>query len=159
MNVMNRGITIRPATVEDEPFLYNLYKLSRVEEFAVAQLTEMQFDALMQMQYAARKMSYEGNYPESKHDIVVVDGVDAGQIWVNRDDTQLRLIDISIAAEFQNQGIGSALVRDLIVQAREAALPLRCSIATNNPGSLRFHLRLGFRITQGDYMYYQMELA
>lgn len=156
---MNHSITLRPATIDDEPFFYNLYKLSRVEEFAIAQLTEMQFEALMRMQYSARKMSYEGNYPEAKHDIVVVDGVDAGQIWVNRDDTQLRVIDISIAGAFQNQGIGAALMRDLIAQAREAALPLRCSIATNNPGSLRFHQRLGFRITTGDEMYYEMEFG
>jgi len=150
---------MRRVTAEDELFLYNLYKLSRLEEFAIAQLTEMQFENLMRMQYAARKMSYEGNYPESKHDIVVVDGVDAGQIWVNRDDAQLRVIDISIAGAFQNQGIGAALMRDLIAQAREAALPLRCSVATNNPGSLRFHQRLGFRITSADEMYYQMEFA
>ncbi|HTS46801.1 MAG TPA: GNAT family N-acetyltransferase [Bryobacteraceae bacterium] len=156
---MNRSITMRRVTAEDELFLYNLYKLSRLEEFAIAQLTEMQFENLMRMQYAARKMSYEGNYPESKHDIVVVDGVDAGQIWVNRDDAQLRVIDISIAGAFQNQGIGAALMRDLIAQAREAALPLRCSVATNNPGSLRFHQRLGFRITSADEMYYQMEFA
>lgn len=156
---MNRNITLRPASPEDEPFLYNLYKLSRVEEFAIAQLTEMQFEALMRMQYAARKMSYEGNYPESKHDVVVVDGVDAGQLWVNRDDTQLRVIDISIAGAFQNQGIGAALMRDLILQAREAGLPLRCSVATNNPGSLRFHQRLGFQITGANEAYYQMQFV
>lgn len=156
---MNHNITLPPVTAGDEPFLYELYKRSRVEEFAIVQLTEMQFDALMRMQYAARKMSYEANYPESKHQIIVVDGVDAGQIWTNRDQYQIRLIDISIAGAFQNQGIGTVIVRELMAQAREGAIPVRCSIATNNPGSLRFHERLGFRITHGDEMYYQMEIV
>jgi ribosomal protein S18 acetylase RimI-like enzyme len=156
---MNRTITLRPVAAEDEPFLYNLYKSARAEEFAILHLSELQFDALMRQQYAARKMSYEGTYPESSHDVVEVDGVDAGQIWVNRDPTQIRLIDISLAEAFQNQGIGAALVRDLIVDARQASLPLRCSVATNNPGSLRFHQRLGFRIARADQAYYELELV
>ena len=156
---MTRKIVLREVTPEDEGFLYNLYKLSRVEEFAIAQLTETEFETLMRLQYAARKMSYEGNYPDSNHSVVVVDGIDAGQIWVDRGDTQIRMIDISIARAFQNQGIGAALMRDLMAEARDAGLPLRCSVATNNPGSLRFHQRLGFQITSADEMYYQMQYA
>lgn len=156
---MHRVITLRPAHAEDEPFLYALYKLSRAEEFAMAGLSDAQLDAFMQLQYAARKASYEGNYPGAQHDIVVVDGEDAGQIWVYRDAAQHRLIDISIARAFQNQGIGGALLRGLIAEADEARVPLRCSVATNNPGSLRFHQRLGFRISSANEAYYQLELA
>jgi ribosomal protein S18 acetylase RimI-like enzyme len=156
---MDRSISLRPTRSEDEAFLYQLYKLSRVEEFSAAGLIGAQFDLIMQMQYAARKASYESNYPGAQHDIIVVDGEDAGQIWVFRDDIQHRVIDISIAGPFQNQGIGAAVMRELIAQAKEAGLPLRCSVATNNPGSLRFHRRLGFRITSENQMYYQLEHA
>ncbi len=154
---MNRLITLRPVRDQDEEFLYTLYKLSRVEEFAIANLSEAQFEMLMRMQYAARKGSYEGNYPSAHHDVIAVDGMDAGQIWISRDGSQIRVIDISIAAAFQNQGIGGALMRDLMAEAQRAGIPIRCSVATNNPGSLRFHQRLGFRITSEDLMYHQLE--
>ena len=156
---MNRRITLRPVEPQDETFLYNLYKFSRADEFAIAGLSEMQFDALLRMQYGARKASYESNFPRAQHDIVVVDGLDAGQIWVARDQTQMLVVDISIAKAFQDRGIGTAVMTELIAEAKAAGLLVRCSVATNNPGSLRFHKRLGFRITSQDEMYYKMELA
>jgi ribosomal protein S18 acetylase RimI-like enzyme len=152
-----RTITLRPAAQQDENFLYNLYKLSRVDEFSMTGIGEQQFDMLMRMQYTARKMTYENNYPVSSHSIVVVDGTEAGQIWVFSDARQYRVIDIAIAGAFQNQGVGSSLMKSLIAQATRAEIPLRCSIATNNPGSLRFHQRLGFRIVSSNEAYYEMQ--
>jgi ribosomal protein S18 acetylase RimI-like enzyme len=156
---LRRAITLRPATEHDEPFLFHLYKLSRVEEFSMTGIGESHFDFLMRMQYSARKAAYESNYPDARPNIVIANGTDAGQIWVFSDHTQYRVIDIVIAGEFQNQGIGAFLVNDLIAQAKEAGVPLRCSVATNNPGSLRFHRRLGFRILSSDEAYHQMEYA
>jgi len=154
---MNPAIGLRPVVNEDDEFLYNLYKLSRVEEFSVVPLTEEQFDAIMRMQYSARKGSYDAQFPDSEHSIITMDGVDAGQIWVDRGKDEHRLIDISISDAFQNKGLGTALLKNLIVQAQQAGATLRCAVATNNPGSLRFHERLGFAITSQDDMYYQME--
>lgn len=153
-----RTIKLRPVCQEDEPFLYELYKLSRVEEFAPARLSESQFELLMRMQYAARKGSYESNYPDARHEIVVVDGADAGQVWFSQEESRVRVIDISIAGAFQNQGIGAAVMNDIIRNAQSAGVPVTCSVATNNPGSFRFHERLGFRVTGEDPMYIEMEL-
>ena len=156
---MNRTITLRPVHGQDEAFLYNMYKLSRVEEFAPANLSEAQFELLMRMQYSGRKGSYESMYPGAQHDIVVVDGVDAGQVRVSRDDAQFRVVDISISRPLQSHGIGTEVINDLIKQAQKAGLPVRCSVATNNPGSLRFHQRLGFRISSQNEAYYELEYA
>ena len=154
-----RAIKVRPATEQDEPFLYQLYKLSRVEEFSTTGISETHFDLVMRMQYSARKAAYESNYPHARRIIIRADGVDAGQIWVFSDNTQYRVIDIAVAGEYRNQGIGTTLMKDLIAEARQAGVPLRCSVATNNPGSLRFHQRLGFRVVCSDEAYYQMEFA
>ena len=120
-------------------------------------LDDSHFDFLMRMQYSARKAAYESNYPDARRNIVVANGTDAGQIWVFSGQAQYRVIDIVIAGEFQNQGIGASLIKDLIEQAKQSGVPLRCSVATNNPGSLRFHRRLGFRIVKGDEAYYELE--
>ena len=107
---MSGSITLRPVTAQDETFLYNLYKLSRTEEFSAVPFTEAQFDTFMRMQYAARKGSYEAQFPNAEHSIVAVDGVDAGQIWVSRDHFQHRIVDISISGPYQNKGVGTLLV-------------------------------------------------
>jgi ribosomal protein S18 acetylase RimI-like enzyme len=154
---MNQSMELRPVVEQDDDFLYNLYKLSRVDEFSVVPLTEEQFDTIMKMQYFARKGSYKAQFPNSQHSIVTVGGVDAGQIWVDRGQDEHRLIDISLSGPFQNQGIGTALLQNLIATAQQAGVALRCAVATNNPASLRFHQRLGFAITSQDDMYYQLE--
>lgn len=151
-------ITQRSATEQDEPFLYRLYKLSRVEEFLITGISESHFDILMKMQYLARKAAYESNYPDARRKIVIANGNDVGQLWFLINATQYRVIDIIIADEFRNHGIGAWLMKDLIEQAKQAGVPLRCSVATNNPGSLRFHRRLGFGIISSDDAYYQMEI-
>ena len=156
---MERTIKLRPVSPEDEPFLYQLYKRSRVEEFAPAQLSETQFEWLMRMQYSARKGSYESNYPDARREIIVVDGVDAGQVWISQSESRVRVIDIAIAGDFQNQGIGTAVMTGIIREAKKAGAPVTCSVATNNPGSFRFHERLGFRIMSEDAMYIEMELS
>ena len=120
------AITLRPATPQDEPFLYHLYKLLRVEEFSVTGIGEAHFDLLMRMQYSARKGAYQSNYPEACRNIVTAGGADAGQIWVFRDSTQFRVIDIAIAPEFQNRGIVISPLKALIAEAKQAGVPLRC---------------------------------
>ena len=60
--------------------------------------------------------------------------------------------------EFRNRGIGAALVTEAIAAARAAGVRLRCSVAATNPGSLRFHQRLGFQIVGQDDLYYDLAL-
>ena len=88
---------------------------------------------------------------------MTVDGIYAGQIWIHRGESQYRLVDISLLKAYQNNGIGTFLIQELIDEARRAGLTLACSVATNNPRSLRFHQRLGFRVTSQNEMYYQLE--
>ena len=64
---------------------------------------------------------------------------------------------MALLPEFQGAGIGTGLIRDVIAQARQTGVPVTCSVATNNPGSLRFHQRLGFAITGQNAMYYDLE--
>lgn len=72
---MDKLITLRPTQNQDQEFRYLLYKLSRVEGFAIANLSEVQLEMLIRMQYAPRKGRYESNYPSAQHNIVGVDGV------------------------------------------------------------------------------------
>ncbi len=152
------SVSRRRATEEDDRFLFALFMAVRAPEFAGAQVPAAQLDLLMQIQYAGQKQSYAAQYPDSGHELVLVDGNPAGRIWICRMASEHRLVDIALLPEYRNQGIGSGLLRQAITSAGQAGVPLRCSVGITNAGSLRFHQRLGFRIVSQDEVYAELEL-
>ena len=151
------GITRRKAVPADDAFLFDLFRSVRGDEFALTGLPSAQLDMLLQMQFRAQNGGYRAQCPDSDHEIVLVDGAAAGRIWVHRSPDRFVLVDISLVPAYRSRGIGTALLRELIEEARAAGAPLRCSVALSNQGSLRFHQRLGFAITGQDEVYYDME--
>ena len=148
-------VTTRPATAEDDDFLFALFKAVRAPEFARAAIEPAQLEMLMRIQFAGQQQSYGAQYPGG-HDIIQLEGQPIGRIWLYRGPSQHQLVDISLLPEFQNRGIGSVLLRKAIAEARAAGARLACSVAAANQGSLRFHQRLGFRIAGQDEVYYDL---
>ena len=154
---MTPSITTRAATEDDDVFLFGLFRAVRLPEFAHAPLAPAQLDLLMSIQYAGQKQSYGAEYPGGD-EVVLLDGQAIGRIWLYRGAAEHHLVDIALMPEYRNRGIGSALVKDAIAGARAAGSRLRCSVAATNPGSLRFHQRLGFHVAGRDDLYYDLAL-
>ena len=150
-------LTRRGAAPGDEAFLFDLFRVVRGDEFALTGLPPAQIDMLLQMQFRAQSSGYRSQFPDSDHEIILVDGAAAGRIWVRRSPAEFVLVDISLLPAYRNRGIGTALITELIDEARAAGAPLRCSVALTNQGSLRFHQRLGFAVTGQDEVYYDLE--
>lgn len=149
-------MTKRPATEDDDSFLFELFKAVRSPDFAYVPLTPDQLEGLMRMQYAGQRQSYAAQFPDSDHEIVLIDGEPAGRIWIYRTATEHRLVDIALLPQYQNRGAGSALVKEALAASTQAGMPLCCSVSVRNHGSLRFHHRLGFRIVSQDEVYYEL---
>ena len=109
------------------------------------------------MQYTAQNASYADRYPGSDYQIVLYDDVPVGKIWVAEFNGGLHLVDILIAQQYRNSGIGSALVEQLQLRAERAGLAIRSTVFRFNAGSLRFHRRLGFAIVDEDEIQFHME--
>jgi ribosomal protein S18 acetylase RimI-like enzyme len=150
------SVSRRSAVEEDDVFLLELFKAVRSPAFAIAPMPAAQIDLLMRIQYAAQKQSYSAQFPGSDHQLVLVDGNAAGRIWISRLPAEHRLVDIALLPAYQNRGIGALLVKEAIEEAGRAGVPLRCSVALSNGGSLRFHQRLGFRIMSQDEVYAEL---
>jgi len=150
-------LAVRPALPQDDPFLYDLYCAVRGPEFAHAPVSEAQRAALINMQFRAQMNAYAAMYPNSCYHIVLLDSRPIGRLWVARQDEEYHLVDIAIHPDLSNKGIGTALVKRLQVDAQQAKLPIRSIVLRFNPGSLRFHQRLGFRTVREDQMYFYME--
>jgi ribosomal protein S18 acetylase RimI-like enzyme len=150
-------ITLRPATAEDENFLFDLYCAVRGAEFALLPLPSEQKQQLIRMQYQAQQSAYQTQFPQSGYEVVMRGEQPVGRVWIARLQNELHLVDIAVMPDAGNTGIGTFLVRQLQEEARGAGKPIRSTVFRFNPGSLRFHQRLGFVVISEDEMQFQME--
>ena len=150
-------LAVRPALPQDEIFLYDLYHAVRAPEFALAPVTPGQKEHLIRMQFRGQMSAYAEMFPNSCCHVVMLDGKPSGRLWVAMLESEYHLVDIAVHPSLQSKGIGTALVRRLQQEAATARLPIRCCVFRYNPGSLRFHQRLGFSIVREDSMHYYME--
>jgi len=151
------AVRVRPRDADDEAFLFELYSALRTAEFASLMIPEPQKDQLIRMQYRAQNSAYAAQYPESDYQIVLCDDRRVGKIRIARTAGEFRLVDIVLAPEARGSGIGTFLMRQLQKEAESAGLPVRSTVSRFNPGSLRFHQRLGFRIVAEDEIQFRME--
>jgi ribosomal protein S18 acetylase RimI-like enzyme len=134
-----------------------LFQAVRSPDFVQWGLPAAQLEPLLRMQFQAQSSGYQAQYPTSAQSIVLLDDAPAGRIWVDRTPARFLLVDISILPAFQNRGLGTALVSDLISEAARAGVSVECHVALTNQGSLRFHQRLGFDVLGHDGVYYALE--
>jgi GNAT superfamily N-acetyltransferase len=74
-------------------------------------------------------------------EIIVIDGVDAGFWRVNNHETEILLSSIRILPEFQNKGVGSKIIKNLLDESEK---PIRLQVLKVNPARL-FIRKIGFR--------------
>jgi hypothetical protein len=48
------------------------------------------------MQFAAQQTHYQARFPQASQDVVLADGVLVGQLYVDRRETEIRILDIAL---------------------------------------------------------------
>jgi ribosomal protein S18 acetylase RimI-like enzyme len=149
-------LTLRPVTPEDRPFLFAVYASTREEELAPVPWTAGQKQAFLRMQFDAQDTYYRANYAAATLDIILLDGMPAGRLYVERCPDEIRIIDIALVPAYRGKGIGSALLRGLQDDARAAERPLSIHVERMNP-AMRLYRRLGFQVVadRGIYLFMQ----
>ena len=137
--------------------MYELYSAIRAPEFELAPIPADQKEYLLRMQFRGQMSAYAQMYPNSCYHIVLLDGKPVGRLWVAQTEREFHLVDIAIHPSLQKNGIGTALVQRLQREAVVARLSISSCVNRFNPGSLRFHQRLGFAIVRTDEMNYFMQ--
>jgi ribosomal protein S18 acetylase RimI-like enzyme len=153
----NSGVSTRPVTDADQEFLIGVYASTRAAELAQVNWDESQKDAFIRWQYGLQKKEYDTRYPDARYEVILVDGQPAGRIWVGTDETQIRLLDIALLPEFQNRGVGTYLLRQLIDEAMQTKKALRHMVFILNENASRFYERLGFKTIEDVGGYLHME--
>ena len=140
-----REVTLRPAAEDDYEELVGVYASTRAAELAqVTWWDDEQKLAFCRMQYHAQKAEYDARYPEAQYDLILLEGRTAGRLWVGRDEEEIHMLDVTVLPWAQGQGVGTALVRGLIGEARATGKRLRHMVFVLNEGARRLYERLGF---------------
>lgn len=145
---------MRPATAADHSFLLGLFASAR-PELSLINLDDRQRQALIEMQFNAQRRQYDAAYPLAENNVILRDGFLIGRMLVDRRGRDFTLVDIALLPEYRNAGIGTSLIRTLLVEAADASKPVRLHVLKSNP-ALGLYERLGFSPVADDSMYVEM---
>jgi len=151
------SLVLRSVAPTDQEFLLKVYSSTREQELGQVEWAEGHKEAFLRWQFEMQQREYETSFPNARYNVIVVDRQDAGRIWVGLDEQQIRLLDIAILPAFQNRGVGTALLKQLIEEARTSNKLLRHMVFVLNNDAHRFYERLGFVIIEDMGAYKHME--
>jgi len=153
------SITLRPVREEDRELLYQVYRSTRLEELAmVADWSEEQKESFVRQQFDAQDAWYREHYIGASFDVILIDGVPGGRLYLHDRPDEIRLVDITLLPEFRGGGTGTSLLRDILARADAAGKAVRIHVEKYNP-ALRLYERLGFVPIADRGVYHLMERA
>jgi ribosomal protein S18 acetylase RimI-like enzyme len=136
-------VRLRPATDADLPFLARLYASTRDEEMRFVPWSDEEKAAFLQWQFEAQHAHYLEHYPDCERLVIERGGEAAGRLYVDRWESEIRLVDVALLPQHRGSGIGGALLRRLLDEGRSKGLPVSIHVEHNNP-AMSLYLRLGF---------------
>lgn len=150
------GVTYRPTTEGDVPFLGLVYASTRLEEVAMTGWPLDAQRAFLQQQHQAQHAYYAQVYPEAERLVIERGGEGIGRLYLAEFPTQVRIVDIALLPDGRGKGIGEAILRDIGDDA--AARGKRVTIHVEKHNRARsLYLRLGFETVEDKGVYDLME--
>lgn len=150
------AVAYRPMTDSDLPFAAALYASTRAEEVARAGWPEETRRAFLAQQHEAQHHHYRTYYPDAEWLIVERGGEAIGRLYLDEWPSQFRIVDIALVPAARRQGIGAAILEDVIAFAAAAGKAVSIHVEVHNPARGLYE-RLGFRPVEEKGIYLLME--
>lgn len=125
------------------PILRQIYFASRAQEMAFFPLSEQQKQQFLESQFSAQHAHYQTYFKQAQFDCILQDGQVIGRLYVYRGAEEMRIVDINLLPAHCNQGIGTALLQQLIAEAEQKQISVSAHVEYSNPAR-RLYARLGF---------------
>ena len=151
------GIAFRPMVDADLPFIEALFASTRAEEVALTGWPEEQQRAFLAQQHRAQHHHYRNHYPDAEWLIVERGREPIGRLYLDRSERLLHIIDLSLVPAARGQGLGGAILGDIIGAAHLESLDVSLHVERHNP-AIRLYLRLGFNCVGEEGLYLEMLL-
>ncbi len=139
----------RKATIDDFDFIFDLKKKNfkkYIEEYF-----EWNEEERKEMYYNTLK-NYLGGY-----NIIVINNKDVGIFAVDESyKGESYISEISLNKEYQNKGIGTDILNNLLIKNKQKGLKTKLKVFKNSPAK-KLYERLGFSVYGENESHYQME--
>ena len=138
------ALTLRPITPEYEPFLFEIYAASRMDELAQVPWDDAQKEAFLSFQFNAQHQHYRSEFADAAFSVILDAGVPVGRLYVDRRADEIRILDLALLPVHQGRGIGKAVLQDLLDEATGAGKPVRIYIEIYQHRAQALFKSLGF---------------
>ena len=146
------AVALRPAVPEDRELLFRVYASTREEELAPLPWSPEAKEAFLRQQFDAQDAWWRTHYDGATFEVVVVDGRDAGRLYLWEGETEVRVVDVALLPEARRGGFGTRLLRGVQERARAAGKAVTIHVERMNP-ALALYERLGFRLIEDKGVY------
>ncbi len=146
------GVTYRPMDDGDLPFVAELYASTRREEVAQAGWPPELQEAFLRQQHEAQHSHYSLHHGDAEWLIIERGGAPIGRLYLRDDPERFHIVDISLLPESRGQGLGGAILRDVLDHAKGAGKGVSIRVEKFNPAR-RLYDRLGFRAIEDQGVY------
>lgn len=150
-----KAVTLRALRSGDMAFIERLYAATRAEEMSHSGWPAEQIASFLSQQFHAQHAYYQAHYAGAEFLIIEHEGHAVGRLYRYWGPSTINLIDIALIADYQGQGIGSALLDDMLRRADEQGLVTELFVETYNPAQ-RLYGRLGFSVVDESGVYLRM---
>ena len=132
--------TLRKSTSEDADFAHNTVKVT-MKDYAVKT-----WGAWLENESRASvsKDASLGNIQ-----IIEINGASIGTFQVVESEESIFIEQLYILPEYQNKGLGTRILMDLMAEARARSLPIKLNVLQVNPAK-RLYIRHGFVVDDED---------
>ncbi len=141
-------VTIRPAAQSDFDFIFHLVCMTMKDYVAAT----TGWDEVKEKEIFTRFFDFS-SYQIS---VIVLDGSDIGYLKTDRTDKEIFLANVHVHPDYQNQGIGSRIIKSLLVDAEQQGVPVSLKVLKVNQAAQRLYERFGFSIEEEAEDYYLM---
>ena len=146
------GISYRPFTPADLPFVAELYASTRRWEVALTGWPPEVQEAFLAQQHRAQHAHYSLHYADGEWLIIEREGEAIGRLYTYQSEDEVIIVDISLISSCRALGFGGAILRDLLEAAHGCGKAVSIHVETNNPAR-RLYERLGFVLVANEGVY------
>lgn len=155
-NLLVQGLSLRPETDADLPFLMQVFASTRAEEMALVPWTVDEKRAFLVHQFSAQRKHYRTYFPDAAYDVLERDGAPIGRLYVDERQTRVHITDIALIPDQRGGGVGTAILGALQDYARARGKGVDIFVERINPAKSLYD-RMGFKVIREEEIYLEMD--
>jgi len=139
---------LRKSTIDDDYFLFKVMKLAMLP-------TNKKLNPSYKLNIEEEFERYNNPFKPKEVDVIVFNGIDIGRLRVVKTNFEIYIGGFQILPGFQNRGIGTKVLQDLIEESLALKIPIRLEVQKVNSKAKKFYEKNGFQevgITEKDFI-------